>query len=212
MVQPSPFPAAPPPPAALTSGVMMLLVNARISVLKARAMTRPTAMTINSPCIRKLRKPLSMPHSPAVVPPCDGTILGAPLRDAKSPRWPGSARADAGRRASAPPATCAATQYGDGRPDRGPVPEPRRLRRRRGRRPVLRLRRPGTRQLGARRPDPAAARGHGPRHLRGDGPDLVVGHRRGQHTDERDAEGGVLEYPQRASGLAEHPLDPRRPL
>ena len=41
---------------------------------------------------------------------------------------------------------------------------------------------------------------------------LVVGHRRGQHTDKRCAEGGVFEHPQRASGLAEHSLDPRRPL
>src|ERR1700733_5688443 len=84
MVQPSPFPAAPPPPAALTSGVMMLLVKARIRVLNARAMTSPTAITINSPCIRKLRNPLSIVTPPAPVAgnygplpvaPCDGTIL-----------------------------------------------------------------------------------------------------------------------------------------
>src|SRR6204780_5673907 len=84
MVQPSPFPAAPPPPAALTTGVMILLGKARIRVLKARAMTSPTAITINSPCIRKLRNPLSIVTPPAPVAdrygpptgcPCDGTIL-----------------------------------------------------------------------------------------------------------------------------------------
>src|SRR5262252_150383 len=60
MVQPNPLPAAPPPAAALTSGVMMLSVKALISVLKASATTRPTAITIRSPCIRKFLKPFSI--------------------------------------------------------------------------------------------------------------------------------------------------------
>ena len=34
-----------------------------INLLKARATTRPTAMTIKSPCIRKFLNPLSMPFS-----------------------------------------------------------------------------------------------------------------------------------------------------
>src|SRR5579884_3187224 len=59
-VQPRPLPAAPPPPAALTNGVMTLSVKALISVLKARATTRPTATTISWPCIRKFLKPLSI--------------------------------------------------------------------------------------------------------------------------------------------------------
>src|SRR5579875_3596217 len=71
-VHPRPLPAAPPPAAALTSGVMMLSVNALISVLNASATTRPTAMTIRSPCIRKFLKPLSiLPSlccSPAALP------------------------------------------------------------------------------------------------------------------------------------------------
>src|ERR1700689_1126541 len=78
MVQPSPFPAAPPPPAALTSGVMMLLVKARIRVLNARAMTSPTAITINSPCIRKLRNPLSTVTPPAPLPDLYGPPTGSP--------------------------------------------------------------------------------------------------------------------------------------
>src|ERR1700689_4631809 len=80
MVQPSPFPAAPPPPAALTSGVMMLLVKARIRVLNARAMTSPTAITINSPCIRKLRNPLSIVTPPAPVAPVTEQYLSAATR------------------------------------------------------------------------------------------------------------------------------------
>ena len=58
-VQPIPFPAAPPPAIALTSGVMMVSVNALIRVLNARATTRPTAMTTRSPCMRKFLKPFS---------------------------------------------------------------------------------------------------------------------------------------------------------
>src|SRR6266536_474438 len=58
-VQPTPFPAAPPPAIALTSGVMMLSVKDLISVLNARATTRPTAMTTRSPCMRKFLKPFS---------------------------------------------------------------------------------------------------------------------------------------------------------
>src|SRR4051794_17315490 len=64
-VQPIPFPVAPPPAAALMSGVMMLSVNALINVLNANATTSPTAMTINSPCIRKFLKPRNISiHSP----------------------------------------------------------------------------------------------------------------------------------------------------
>jgi hypothetical protein len=64
IVQPSPYEPAPPPPAALTSGVMMLSVKVLISVLNARATTKPTAITINSPCIKKFLKPLRIVFSP----------------------------------------------------------------------------------------------------------------------------------------------------
>src|ERR1035437_5620008 len=60
--QPSPleedFPAT-----ELTRGVMMLSVKALIRVLKANATTKPTAMTIKSPCMRKFLKPLNMANS-----------------------------------------------------------------------------------------------------------------------------------------------------
>src|SRR5579862_7868601 len=59
----NPRPLVPPPPAAFTSGVMMLSVNALIRVLNASATTRPTAMTIRLPCIRKLLNPFSMVFS-----------------------------------------------------------------------------------------------------------------------------------------------------
>jgi hypothetical protein len=48
----------------LTSGVMMLSVKVLISVLNARATTKPTAITINSPCIKKFLKPLRIVFSP----------------------------------------------------------------------------------------------------------------------------------------------------
>src|SRR5215467_12461972 len=56
-LKPSPF--APPPPAALTSGVMMLPVNALTSVLNASAIDSPTATTTSWPCIRKFLNPLN---------------------------------------------------------------------------------------------------------------------------------------------------------
>ena len=48
------------------SGVMMLSENALMSVLKASATTRPTAMMTNSPCIKKFLNPFIV--SPIVVP------------------------------------------------------------------------------------------------------------------------------------------------
>src|SRR5665213_521868 len=56
-VQPRPFPEGPPPANELMTGVMTLSENALMSVLNARATTRPTAITINSPCIKKFLKP-----------------------------------------------------------------------------------------------------------------------------------------------------------
>src|SRR5215470_9475046 len=60
-VQPIPFPAVPPPAIALIRGVMTLSVKALTKVLKASATTRPTAMMIKSPCIKKFLKPFSIP-------------------------------------------------------------------------------------------------------------------------------------------------------
>src|SRR5215472_6622280 len=82
--QPRPFPVGPPPATALTSGVMMLSVKALIKVLNARATTRPTAIMIKSPCIRKFLKPRSITgpsHSSL------GTIQpgGPAARDAPTP-------------------------------------------------------------------------------------------------------------------------------
>src|ERR1035437_7766681 len=51
------------PATELTRGVMMLSVKALIRVLKANATTKPTAMTIKSPCMRKFLKPLNMANS-----------------------------------------------------------------------------------------------------------------------------------------------------
>src|SRR5215471_14229264 len=59
-VQPIPFPAVPPPAIALIRGVMTLSVKALTKVLKASATTRPTAMMIRSPCIKKFLKPFSI--------------------------------------------------------------------------------------------------------------------------------------------------------
>src|SRR5215469_16473391 len=59
-VQPIPFPAVPPPAIALIRGVMTLSVKALTKVLKASATTRPTAMIIKSPCIKKFLKPFSI--------------------------------------------------------------------------------------------------------------------------------------------------------
>src|SRR5579875_661612 len=60
----TPRPTFLPPPAALTSGVMTLSVNALISVLNASAITRPTATTMMSPCIRKFLNPFMLPAPP----------------------------------------------------------------------------------------------------------------------------------------------------
>src|ERR1700722_5071198 len=65
-VHPMPLPVDPPPAMALTRGVMTLSVKALISVLKASATTSPTAMTTNSPCMRKFLKPLSTCRLPFV--------------------------------------------------------------------------------------------------------------------------------------------------
>src|SRR5438552_4217212 len=62
-VHPTPFPADPPPAIALIKGVITLSVNVLIKVLNASATTRPTAMTIRSPCMRKFLKPRSIPGS-----------------------------------------------------------------------------------------------------------------------------------------------------
>src|SRR5437762_2482916 len=52
-----PSPVSPPLPAEFTSGVMMLSVNALITVLNASAITSPIAMTMMSPCMRKFLNP-----------------------------------------------------------------------------------------------------------------------------------------------------------
>jgi hypothetical protein len=39
---------------------MTLVVKDKISVLKASATTKPTAMTISSPCMRKFLNPLTI--------------------------------------------------------------------------------------------------------------------------------------------------------
>src|ERR1035437_2073936 len=51
------------PATELTRGEMMLSEKALIRVLKANATTKPTAMTIKSPCMRKFLKPLNMANS-----------------------------------------------------------------------------------------------------------------------------------------------------
>src|SRR5512146_1184426 len=56
-----PRPVCPTVPAALTSGAMMLSVNALIGVRSASAITRPTATITMSPCIRKFLNPRSRP-------------------------------------------------------------------------------------------------------------------------------------------------------
>src|SRR5579884_4412025 len=107
IVQPRPLPPAPPPAAALTSGVMTLSVKDLMSVLKASATTRPTAITINSPCMKKFLKPFNSALSSRPAPA--GCPLGAtpsrprpPERAAPAPlgeaEAPGGIRHSVGQR------------------------------------------------------------------------------------------------------------------
>jgi len=62
-------------------GLMMLVVNAAIRALKARATTSPTATTITSPRIRKFLKPLIYSfsiHTRGISPRTPGDGDGTP--------------------------------------------------------------------------------------------------------------------------------------
>lgn len=78
-----------PPWNAVRIGLMMLSVNALMSVLKASAITSATATVITSPRIKKFLKPLIIISSPSR--PVPGrrfrrrTMLGRPGEDGQNP-------------------------------------------------------------------------------------------------------------------------------
>src|SRR5579859_1143441 len=82
LVAPSwtPRPMALPPSALATIGLMMASVKALIKVLKASAMTRPTATTMTSARMRKFLSPVSIPRTFLTVPRAERGLRAGPVR------------------------------------------------------------------------------------------------------------------------------------
>src|ERR1700728_3594020 len=79
IVHPRPGPFEESPARALINGVMMFVVNEEISVLKARATTRPTAITMRSPLMRKFLNPFIISVSLS----SDAMTIATAIRDCR---------------------------------------------------------------------------------------------------------------------------------